>query len=161
MGQPISDSKEAKWKIWGTSDPHSLPHWSAGIYDEKGPWNYSNSNKRINSFHNSRTKWGCPSVFGWTDQPTGSPSSEPESVITVRKRQGVTYGNMRFRTDAETRWNNLTLASRKCNTLSIFKEKVKINLFISVYSTWTHYVIPCFYITKTVCCVHVKMFYIL
>jgi hypothetical protein len=68
-------------------------------------------------------------------QPTRSLRSESESLITVPKMQGVTYGNRCFGKAAATLWNNLPLTIRKCNTLSTFKKKVKTNLFLAAYSS--------------------------
>ena len=57
-------------------------------------------------------------------QPTRSLRSESESLITVAKMQGVTYGNRSFGKAPATLWNSLPLTIRKYRTFSGFKKHI-------------------------------------
>ena len=63
-------------------------------------------------------------------QLTRSLRSDSESLITVPKMQGVTYGNRCFGKAAVTLWNNLPLTIRKCNTLSGFNQSFSYSIYV-------------------------------
>jgi exonuclease III len=103
-------------------------HWLPVIYRSQ----YKILTYAYKSLHGTAPQYLEELVVAY--QPTRSLRSESETLLTVPRTRGVTYGNRCIRKAAAILWNKLPKNMRKCQTLNTFKKKVKTNLFISAFS---------------------------
>ena len=66
--------------------------------------------------------------------PTVNLRSSTDQLLCVPKSKLVTYGDRAFSVIAPSLWNDLPIEIKDCDTVPIFKRKLKTYLFTQAYS---------------------------